>query len=203
MAVAIPLSSVHMPPPQQENFNPNGKSRVWTTAVASASMSMHDRKALASTYNGEEAAAARLKLLKTPFTGPRPQPLDPLDPNSGGKVLNILTYYRIPGPELVNKSAPSCGLPHAWSQKHDRFIAYLATHAPLVDGKIPSHEMCKPRYTTENISSMLLARFPELSRGRIKVDVIERRLLLLDYCENDFFRVEYGAYGDFEWGYGI
>ncbi|KAM3087541.1 hypothetical protein ACMFMG_001623 [Clarireedia jacksonii] len=68
MAVAIP-----------ENFNPNGKSRVWTTAVASASMSMHDRKALASTYNGEEAAAARLKLLKTPFTGPRPQPLDPLD----------------------------------------------------------------------------------------------------------------------------
>ncbi|PQE22815.1 hypothetical protein CJF30_00008384 [Rutstroemia sp. NJR-2017a BBW] len=173
------------------------------TALLREPMSAHDRKALASTYNCEEAAAARLKLLKTPFTDFRPQPLDPLDPNSGGKVMNILTYYRIPGPELVNKSSPSCGLPHSWSQKHDRFIAYLATHAPLVNGKIPSHEMCKPRYTTEAISSMLLARFPELSRGRIKVDIIERRLLLLDYCENDFFRVEYGAYGDFEWGQGI
>ncbi|APA05980.1 predicted protein [Sclerotinia sclerotiorum 1980 UF-70] len=119
------------------------------------------------------------------------------------KAYNLLTHYRIPGPELVNKSVPSCGLPSGWSDKHDRCIAYLSTHAPLVQGKVPKQEALQPRHSTREITTFILKRFPELCRHRIKETTIELRLELLDRSENSYFSVAYGGYSDHEWARGI
>lgn len=73
-------------------------------------------------------------------------------------------YTRPIGPELVCSRHPSCsGLPEDWTYIHDRFIAYLATHAPLdKNGKIPRHEERRERWTTEDIARLVMERFPSL-----------------------------------------
>ncbi|KAF8864290.1 hypothetical protein BDZ45DRAFT_685089 [Acephala macrosclerotiorum] len=114
-------------------------------------------------------------------------------------------YIRPTGPELVSSKHPSCiGLPQAWTCIHDRFIAYLATHAPLdKNGKIPRHEEKKERWRTEDIAREAVERFPKLG-GHIKPSSIEKRLILLDQAgDNDYFKKSYGAYTYEEWGRGI
>ncbi|RAL61563.1 hypothetical protein DID88_009602 [Monilinia fructigena] len=169
---------------QNENGTPprplsRRKQRAATAAAAeeAAVLSEDRRRALTVTYNGASAGEARERLLKNPAMSLGPGlTLPPTE----DKSYNLLTHYRAPGPELVNKSVPSCGLPSGWSDKHDRCIAYLSTHAPLKDGKIPRQEVVQPRYTTRQITSFLLMRFPELCRHRIKEKIIELRLELLD-----------------------
>ncbi|KAA8573588.1 hypothetical protein EYC84_005171 [Monilinia fructicola] len=152
-------------------------SAAETAAEEAAVLSEDRRRALTATYNGASAGEARERLLQNPAMSLGPGlTLPPTE----DKTYNLLTHYRAPGPELVNKSVPSCGLPSGWSDKHDRCIAYLSTHAPLKDGKIPRQEVVQPRYTTRQITSFLLMRFPELCRHRIKEKTIELRLELLD-----------------------
>ncbi|TEY48916.1 hypothetical protein BOTCAL_0289g00150 [Botryotinia calthae] len=169
-------------------------------AAAAAVLSENRRRALEATYNGASAGEAREKLLQNPSMSLGPGlHLSPTE----DKAYNLLTHFRVPGPELVNKSVPSCGLPSGWSDKHDRCIAYMSTHAPLAQGKVPKQESLQPRYTTHEITSFILKRFPELCRHRIKESTIELRLELLDRSENSYFSVEYGGYSDHEWARGI
>jgi hypothetical protein len=74
------------------------------------------------------------------------------------------SYTRPTGPEIVAPHLPSCSpLPHDWSAVHDRFIAYLATHAPLTkDGLIPPAEELRERWRTVEIVRLLGERFAEL-----------------------------------------
>jgi hypothetical protein len=54
----------------------------------------------------------------------------------------------------------NCGLPKGWKASHDRFIAYLDTHAQLnSEGGVPFRESKKPRYTVEQMVSLLKERF--------------------------------------------
>lgn len=54
----------------------------------------------------------------------------------------------------------NCGLPKGWKESHDRFIAYLDTHAQLNnEGSVPFRESKKPRYTVEQMVSLLKERF--------------------------------------------
>lgn len=59
---------------------------------------------------------------------------------------------------------PSCSsLPQHWTPIHDRFIAYLATHAPLTaQGKIPAREDLKERWAVGDIARLVEERFPRL-----------------------------------------
>ncbi|KAF7884990.1 hypothetical protein EAF00_010808 [Botryotinia globosa] len=195
---------------QNENGTPprplsRRKKREIEAAAAAAAdaavvLSENRRRALEATYNGASAGEAREKLLQNPAMSLGPGlHLPPTE----DKTYNLLTHFRVPGPELVNKSVPSCGLPLGWSDKHDRCIAYMSTHAPLVQGKVPRQEALQPRYTTREITSFILKRFPELCRHRIKESIIELRLELLDRSENSYFSVEYGGYSDHEWARGI
>ncbi|ESZ98532.1 hypothetical protein SBOR_1064 [Sclerotinia borealis F-4128] len=190
---------------QNENGTPprplsRRKQRAAAAAAAAAGLSEDRRRTLTATYNGVSAGEARERLLQNPVMNLGPGcTLPPTE----DKTYNLLTYFRAPGPELVNKSVPSCGLPSGWSDKHDRCIAYLSTHAMLVDGKVPRQEMHQPRYTTREITSFLLKRFPELCHNRIKEKTIELRLELLDRSENSYFSVAYGGYADHEWARGI
>ncbi|KAI9048120.1 hypothetical protein LZ554_007915 [Drepanopeziza brunnea f. sp. 'monogermtubi'] len=114
-------------------------------------------------------------------------------------------YIRPVGPELVSISQPSCtGLPPAWSSVHDRFIAYLATHAPLdKNGKVQRKEESRERWKIEDISRLVMDRFEELD-GCIKIGMIENRLALLDQAgDNDYFKMPYGAYKYEKWGRGV
>ncbi|QSZ34561.1 hypothetical protein DSL72_006155 [Monilinia vaccinii-corymbosi] len=218
--VMLPMS----PLDQNENSAPprpvsRRKQRAAAAAAEEAALLSEERRsALTATYNGASAGEARERLLQNPAMSLGPGlTLQPTE----DKAYNLLTYYRAPGPELVNKSVPSCGLPSGWSDKHDRCIAYLSTHAPLKDGKVPRQEVVQPRYTTRQITSFLLKRFPELCRHvswqstmsaeweaanrikRIKEKTIELRLELLDRSENSYFSVAYGGYKDLEWGRDI
>jgi hypothetical protein len=78
------------------------------------------------------------------------------------------TYIRPIGPELVSSKHPSCSnLPPTWNYIHDRFIAYLATHAPLdKNGKIPRHEETRE---SEEIVALMMERFPELGRYHVSL----------------------------------
>jgi hypothetical protein len=80
---------------------------------------------------------------------------------------SITSYVRPTGPELVSSKVPSCiGLPPSWNYIHDRFIAYLATHAPLdKNGKVPRHEERRERWETEDIVRLVEERFPRLGRN--------------------------------------
>ncbi|KAH7413185.1 hypothetical protein BKA64DRAFT_740907 [Cadophora sp. MPI-SDFR-AT-0126] len=75
------------------------------------------------------------------------------------------TYTRPVGPELVSIKQPSCtGLPPQWSAVHDRFIAYLATHAPLdKTGRVQRKEESRERWRNEDIARLVMERFGELS----------------------------------------
>lgn len=70
-------------------------------------------------------------------------------------------YVRPIGPELVSPKHPSClGLPLTWESVHDRFIAYLATHAPLDEhGKVQMEEEAKERWNMEDIAQLVRERF--------------------------------------------
>jgi hypothetical protein len=58
------------------------------------------------------------------------------------------------------KHSSNSGLPKGWKATHDRFIAYLDTHAPLGwDGGIAFREYKKPRYTADQMVSLLKERF--------------------------------------------
>ncbi|PVH82792.1 hypothetical protein DL98DRAFT_529758 [Cadophora sp. DSE1049] len=74
------------------------------------------------------------------------------------------TYTRPVGPELVSIKQPSCtGLPSQWTTVHDRFIAYLATHAPLDKrGKVQRKEESRERWRNEDITRLVMERFGEL-----------------------------------------
>jgi hypothetical protein len=55
-------------------------------------------------------------------------------------------------------------MPQDWCAIHDRFITYLATHAPLTEnGKIPAREELRERWKTSDIARMVRERFPCLS----------------------------------------
>ncbi|KAH7370616.1 hypothetical protein BKA65DRAFT_545324 [Rhexocercosporidium sp. MPI-PUGE-AT-0058] len=115
------------------------------------------------------------------------------------------SYIRPEGPELVSIKQPSCtGLPPTWTSIHDRFIAYLATHAPLdKSGKVQRKEESRERWRNEDIARLVVERFGELD-GCIKVCMIENRLLLLDEAgDNDYFKMPYGAYKYERWGRGV
>lgn len=125
-----------------------------------------------------------------------------------GEIQNSCnsTYVRPIGSELVCSKHPSCSnLPPTWSSVHDRFITYLATHAPLdKNGKVPRQEERMERWKSEDIARLVMERFPEIGRYyQIKVNMIEKRLALLDQAENDYFKSPYGAYTFEEWGRGI
>ncbi|KAF7899079.1 uncharacterized protein EAF01_008292 [Botrytis porri] len=191
---------------QNENGTPprplsrRKKREAEAVEAAAVVLSEDRRRALEATYNGANAGEAREKLLQNPAMSLGPG----LHlPSTEDKTYNLLTHFRVPGPELVNKSVPSCGLPSGWSDKHDRCIAYLSTHAPLLQGKVPKQEALQPRYTTRETSSFILKRFPELCGHRIKESIIELRLELLDRSENSYFSIEYGGYSDHEWARGI
>ncbi|TGO52800.1 hypothetical protein BOTNAR_0313g00130 [Botryotinia narcissicola] len=188
-------------PPRPLSRRKKREAEAAAAAVDAAVVLSEDRRrALEATYNGASAGEAREKLLQNPAMSLGPGlHLPPTE----DKTYNLLTYFRVPGPELVNKSVPSCGLPLGWSDKHDRCIAYMSTHAPMVQGKVPRQEALQPRYTTREITSFILKRFPELCRDRIKESIIELRLELLDRSENSYFSVEYGGYSDHEWARGI
>ena len=58
------------------------------------------------------------------------------------------------------KHSSNSGLPKGWKATHDRFIAYLDTHAPLAkDGTIAFREWKRPRYTVEQMICLLKERF--------------------------------------------
>ncbi|KAH6670055.1 hypothetical protein B0J14DRAFT_597785 [Halenospora varia] len=109
--------------------------------------------------------------------------------------------------ETVLLNIPSCivGLPQCWNSMHDRFIAYLATHAPLDEnGMVRADEEVCERWSSEEISEMLSERFEVLRGVHIKTSVIEMRLDLLDQAgDNDYFKMPYGAFAKQHWGKGI
>jgi hypothetical protein len=74
------------------------------------------------------------------------------------------SYQRPTGPEIVRPHIPSCSsLPQHWCPIHDRFIAYLATHAPLTEsGRVPDREELRERWKTEDIARLVIERFPRL-----------------------------------------
>jgi len=89
-------------------------------------------------------------------------------------------YTRPTGPELVSSQHPSCsGLPPTWNHIHDRFIAYLATHAPLdKNGKVPRYEQNKERWKSEDIARMVMERFEGL---RCYVGLLESLALIVPF----------------------
>lgn len=101
-------------------------------------------------------------LSSTPSSGP---------PNADNKIThqnssNSTTYARPLGHELVCSKHPSCSkLPPSWNQIHDRFIAYLSTHAPLDrNGDIPRNEERRECWKSEDIARLVMERFPEIGR---------------------------------------
>ncbi|KAL2066458.1 hypothetical protein VTL71DRAFT_2529 [Oculimacula yallundae] len=121
------------------------------------------------------------------------------------KYLYTDYYARPVGPELVCIKQPSCtGLPPTWTSIHDRFIAYLATHAPLDrNGRVQRREESRERWRGEDIARLVMERFRELD-GLIKVCMVENRLALLDEAgDNDYFKMPYGAYKYEKWGRGV
>lgn len=63
--------------------------------------------------------------------------------------------------ELTGPKLPSCSdLPLGWNRTHDRFIAYLATHAPLNrSGHIQRNEELLERYTLREMTILLRRHF--------------------------------------------
>ena len=99
-----------------------------------------------------------------PFQSHPACPNTPSPQSSTASAPEPRHYARPSGSELVSSKQPSCsGLPETWTYIHDRFIAYLATHAPLEkNGKIPRHEERRERWRTEDIARLVMERFPEL-----------------------------------------
>lgn len=95
---------------------------------------------------------------------PSQRPFSPQSSAHSAPEPRHANYTRPIGPELVCSRHPSCsGLPEDWTYIHDRFIAYLATHAPLdKNGKIPRHEERRERWMTEDIARLVMERFPSL-----------------------------------------
>ncbi|TVY23868.1 hypothetical protein LHYA1_G006165 [Lachnellula hyalina] len=128
-------------------------------------------------------------------TRPLPQPLIPTP-------TNVPQAPRV----IVSLHQPSCvGLPPSWNALHDRFIAYLATHAPLDrNGRAPRYEERRERWKTNDIVRLIGERFPKLNGHKIKATAIEMRLALLDQAgDNDYFKMGYKKYEREEWGKGI
>ena len=124
------------------------------------------------------------------------------------------------------------GLPRGWSSTHDRFIAYLDTHAPLnADGAVPAREWEHRRYSIEEMICMLHKTFPNFNdivslsflirlpfsrSGKVLIMskpklppqaipgwTIEKRLVILEAKENNYFNMPYGCYKFEEWGQAI
>jgi len=78
---------------------------------------------------------------------------------------------------------PSClGLPSGWDSVHDRVITYLSTHAPLTaSGKVPKDEATIERYSVEDMSAFLIAKFPLFRRLKVSASksLLASTLLLL------------------------
>ncbi|EPE36303.1 hypothetical protein GLAREA_05641 [Glarea lozoyensis ATCC 20868] len=107
--------------------------------------------------------------------------------------------------ELPSHTHPSCiSLPPTWNTVHDRFIAYLSTHAPLDhQGKVPANEASRERWSVEDITKIVGERF-ELGGIPLRAAAVELRLRLLDESgDNDFFQKRYGAYRGEKWGWGV
>ncbi|RDW83102.1 hypothetical protein BP5796_04593 [Coleophoma crateriformis] len=117
----------------------------------------------------------------------------------------IHTYAgRIVAAEMGYLKLPSsCRLPASWTASNDQFIAYLATHAPLVRGRVPLNEASCERYSTQRIAKMCSERFPQFRHIRIPAASIENRLAILDLSDNDYFNAPYGAYRSEAWGQDI
>lgn len=95
-------------------------------------------------------------------------------------------------------------LPEQWTSIHDRFIAYLDTHTHLnADGSVPADEETKERYSAYEMNSLLRKMFPEFKMEMFEPKDIERRLVILDNQENDYFAMPYKAYAREEWGASI
>ncbi|KAF4629635.1 hypothetical protein G7Y89_g8513 [Cudoniella acicularis] len=109
------------------------------------------------------------------------------------------------GSEIVLQKVPSClMLPPQWGIIHDKFIAYLATHAPLdKKGRVPRHEETQERWKSEDIVGLLKERFDCLRNADIRPSAIEMRLALLDAGDNGYFQSPYGIFKDEKWGHGI
>jgi hypothetical protein len=82
-------------------------------------------------------------------------------------------YTRFADLEIVRPHLPSCSsLPQHWNPIHDRFIAYLATHAPLTpQGHVPRSEELKERWSSGDIAGMVKERFPRF-RDEVRYFVI-------------------------------
>ncbi|TAQ85155.1 hypothetical protein B7494_g6529 [Chlorociboria aeruginascens] len=162
-----------------------------------------------SITHAERSAHHRHRSSVQPIVSPHPHPHPPLSsttrpfhPNTSQQPK---IYIKPTGPDLVNAKVPSCtDVPLGWNNKHDRFIAYLATHAPLdKNGKVPVDEEFRERYKAHDIARLVMETFPGLGSHRLKASVIETRLMLLDQADNDYFRLPYGVYTSWEWGRGI
>lgn len=90
--------------------------------------------------------------------------LSGLQANSTQHSVRPYTYVRPIDRETAKQRIPSCSnLPHVWTPIHDRFIAYLATHARLTEeGEIPDREETQPRWAAADIRQMLWVQFPAL-----------------------------------------
>ncbi|KAH8820508.1 hypothetical protein F5884DRAFT_52352 [Xylogone sp. PMI_703] len=115
-----------------------------------------------------------------------------------------IKIHHLTSDDLDFRLLRSTGLPPGWIDIHDRFIAYLATHAPLDRyGNIPDAGDYVEHFTSAEIAQMVRERFPQLDPLRIRTQFIESRLHILDRADNDYFRQPYGAYKSRSWGYGI
>ncbi|KAG9231015.1 hypothetical protein BJ875DRAFT_430572 [Amylocarpus encephaloides] len=174
------------PPPKDELANPPAhRSKC------------HSRNQEVNNDNFPNPRRDTLTTYHLPQSSSKPSPI--LAPRSGNT-----TYVRVHSSEHVSLRQPSCvGLPPTWNSTHDRFIAYLATHAPLdMYGGVPEFEE-KREWSAAEMSRMVIVRFTSLEGFLIKSTAIDKRLQLLDESGNDYFQIEYGAYRFEEWGHDI
>ncbi|KAI9742427.1 MAG: hypothetical protein M1818_003961 [Claussenomyces sp. TS43310] len=105
--------------------------------------------------------------------------------------------------EAPAATIPSCsGLPMGWDKVHDRFIAYLATHAPL-DRRGSPENQAPEFHSNHQIAIMVRLKFPGFRCFKIAEWAIEKRLDILELLDNDYFSRPYHAYEEEEWGYDI
>lgn len=81
---------------------------------------------------------------------------------------NPRTALRVIDNETAGANLPSCsGLPLGWTKEHDRFIAYLSTHAPL-DRRGRPERMLGEFHTPQQIAVLLRERFPKFAMGPVR-----------------------------------